>query len=445
MARQKPDLPKGFRDFLPAVMVPRKRVMDTLTRTFERYGFEPLETPAMERIETLTGKYGEEGEQLMFKVLRRGEKAGAGEVDLAMRYDLTVPLSRVVAMYPDLPRPFRRYQIQPVWRADRPQKGRYREFTQCDVDVVGSTSPLVEVEVITMMDGVFRELGFGDHVVRVNHRQVLNGLVRSAGVPDDLQVSTIVAIDKLDKVGKDGVAKELGERGVSEGSITRLLQLLDLAGPWRELLPLLSTLVGEDAGAAAGVANLKSIFTGLEAAGVPDRHVALDPFLARGLSYYTGAVFETRVADVSFSLGGGGRYDELIGMFLGENVPACGISFGFDRMITVMEDRGMFTNQRSAVQVLVTVYNDDLQNDAIALASLLRTAGITVDLYPGAVKLGNQLRYAERRGIPLAVLMGPDEVNRGEVTLKNLTTRAQEAVSRHEVVAAIRRHLPYEE
>lgn len=432
-------LPKGTRDYLPADLVPRQAALETVTRTFRRYGFEPLETPAFERIETLTGKYGEEGDQLIFKILKRGAKEQSGEADLALRYDLTVPLARVVAMYPDLPRPFKRYQIQPVWRAERPQKGRFREFVQCDIDVVGSSSPLVEVELLTMVDGVFKDLGFDDHVVRVNHRQVLSGLVRAAGVPDALEISTIVALDKLDKIGHDGVRKELTERGVAGEVIDRLMPSLELAGEPGELLEELGRRLAGDERGLAGVANLASIFAGLGSAGVGGQNLKLDPFLARGLSYYTGAVFETGVSGYSFSIGGGGRYDNLIGMFLGRDVPACGTSFGIDRIMLILEERGRLAGARTSVEALVTVYDDATSGASLRVAARLRAAGINADLYPEPGKLGNQLRYAERRGVGVAVLIGPDEAAAGNVTVRDLATRSQETVPEAEVAAAVKR------
>lgn len=437
MSRQKTGLPKGTRDLLPSDLVPRQAAVDTLVTTFQRFGFEPLETPAFERIDTLTGKYGEEGDQLIFKILKRGAKAASGEADLALRYDLTVPLARVVAMYPQLPRPFKRYQVQPVWRADKPQKGRYREFTQCDVDVVGSTSPLVEVELLSMVDGVFRALGFTDHRVRVNHRQVLSGLIRASGVPEALEVTAIVAIDKLDKIGEEGVRAELSQREVPQGAIDTLMPSLGLSGAPQALLTELSGRLKGDEQGLAGVQNLRDIFEGLEAAGAADR-VALDPFLARGLSYYTGAVFETVLEGLGSSVGGGGRYDELIGMFLGRPVPACGTSFGLDRILLVMEERGMLAGARSAVDVLITLYSDDQRAAALGLATELRTAGLRVDLYPEGGRLGQQFKYADQKGIRLAAVLGPDEIVAGTVTLKDLATREQSTVSRGEAAASVR-------
>src|SRR3989442_907686 len=347
---------RGMRDFLPADVRKREYVIGVIKQVYERYGFEPLETPAVENIETLMGKYGEEGNQLIFKILKRGEHEKTGEADLALRYDLTVPLARVVAQYQnDLPKFFKRYQIQPVWRADRPARGRFREFYQCDVDVLGSRSMVVEAELIAAASDALVALGFNDFVIRVNHRQVLTGILDQAGVALEQHEDALVALDKIDKTGPEGVARELNERGIVgeaavklmcffEGiaGVKRAVGFADLGEPGTEkaafnadVLGRLVEFIGPHEIGARGVDELRQVLQFAKASGV-DTRIKLDPTLARGLAYYTGAIIEINVTDLAGSLGGGGRYDNLVGMFLGRDVPACGFSLGLARIIVVM-------------------------------------------------------------------------------------------------------------
>lgn len=430
----KVSLPKGTQDFLPQAAVPRKRVMDMLTQVFEKYGFEPLETPAFEKIETLTGKYGEEGDKLIFKILKRGEEGKAGDADLALRYDLTVPLARVVAMYGELPRPFKRYQLAPVWRAERPQRGRYREFYQCDVDVAGSTSVMVEIELLSMAHEVYSAVGFDDFTLQLNHRQILRGLIHGAGIPESQEVSALIALDKLDKIGADGVVQELRERDFSEAQTNHLRELMSLSGSNETLLEALSRLVGDHAAAQLGIKNLRELLKGLENAGVPESRVAITPVLARGLSYYTGAIYEVQVSGFSSSIGSGGRYDNLVGLFSGRSVPACGFSFGLDRILLLLTERGKLAQKACQTQVLVPLYSSEVQDSTLKLARELRAGGLKVDVYPDPVKMGPQLQYGTQRGIQWAAIQGPDELSAGNVTLRNLVTRQQVVVSRDEVV-----------
>ncbi len=325
-----------MRDFLPEDVRRRDYVIGVISAVYRRYGFEPLETPALENIETLTGKYGEEGSQLIFKVLRRGERESSGETDLALRYDLTVPLARVVAEYRGkLPKFFKRYQIQPVWRADRPARGRFREFFQCDVDAIGSRSMVVEAELCAAVSDVLHALGFRDFKIRLNHRALLTGLLSAAGVPPALHGSALVAIDKLDKIGADGVERELVERGLVATAARGVVDTFKARLP----LTRVAEIVAADPAAVRGAAELEEIMH-LCSRGSAASHVELDVSLARGLSYYTGAIMEVAVPDLAGSLGGGGRYDGLIGMFLGEEVPACGFSLGLERILVVMGERG---------------------------------------------------------------------------------------------------------
>jgi histidyl-tRNA synthetase len=431
MASQQTRPARGMRDFLPEDVRRREYVIRVISDVYRRYGFEPLETPALENIETLTGKYGEEGSQLIFKVLRRGERESSGETDLALRYDLTVPLARVVAEYRGkLPKFFKRYQIQPVWRADRPARGRFREFFQCDVDAIGSRSMVVEAELCAAISDVLQALGFQDFKIRLNHRALLTGLLSAAGVPPGLHGSALVAIDKLDKVGADGVGRELVERGLEDAAARRVVETFRA----REPLPRVAEIVGADPAAVRGAAELEQIMQ-FCAGGSAASHVELDVSLARGLSYYTGAIMEVAVPDLAGSLGGGGRYDGLIGMFLGEEVPACGFSLGLERILVVMGERGMFppSIDRTSADLLVALFDEATIPDALALAAELRHQDVRVEVYPEPDKLGRQMKYAASRSIPFAAILGADEIARGEVTIKNLSTGEQSSMPRTQV------------
>lgn len=427
-----------MRDFLPEDVRRRQHVTDVVRRIYERYGFEPLETPALENIETLTGKYGEEGNKLIYKVLRRGEGEASGETDLALRYDLTVPLARVVAEHRGkLPRFFKRYQIQPVWRADRPARGRFREFYQCDVDAIGSTSPVVEAEMIAAVSDVLQALGFRDFVVQLNHRELLTAMLEAAGVPPALHGDALIAIDKLDKIGRDKVAGDMTARGIDRSAADACLRAFEDAGAFEEMV------ARSQPGAAArqNVAAIMALAEGTAAMG----HVQLTPRLARGLSYYTGAIMEIAVPDLAGSLGGGGRYDGLIGMFSGEQIPACGFSLGLERIIVVMTERGMFPPeiQASGPDVMVTIFDDELTEESLKLAGELRSANLRVELYPETLKAGKNLgkafKYADTRQARYVTVMGRDEFDRGEVKIKNMKTGEQHAVARGTVAESIDR------
>ncbi|MEX1018714.1 MAG: histidine--tRNA ligase [Litorilinea sp.] len=441
----------GMRDFLPLDVLRRKYVIDVIERVYQSYGFEPLETPTMERLSTLLGKYGEEGDQLIFRVMKRGDKLAQALQDdptedsvgdAGLRYDLTVPLARVVAQYRnDLPRVFKRYQIQPVYRADRPAKGRFREFFQCDVDIVGSTSQTVEAEVLAAGAQVLQELGFGaghPFALRLNHRGILRGLMESAGVPVDLEDSALVAIDKLDKIGADGVERELQERGLSSQAAQRLLQSMQDAPQSAvgahmrfdngAMLAWLSDLLKDSANGARGVAELKQVVAWC-AHGPAADYVRVDPYLARGLSYYTGPIFEVEFPGFAGSGGGGGRYDELVGMFSGQTIPACGFSLGLERILLLMEEQNLFPERlQGQPQLLVTQFDDSTVGASLALAQRLRAAGWRVDLYPDTDRYGRQFKYADERRIRYALLVSPREQEAGVVAVKNLATGDQEDV-----------------
>ena len=452
-----------MRDFLPADVRRREYVISVIKEVYERYGFEPLETPAVENIETLLGKYGEEGNQLIFKILKRGEHEKTGEADLALRYDLTVPLARVVAQYQnELPKFFKRYQIQPVWRADRPARGRFREFYQCDVDILGSRSMLVEAEICGAASEVLTKLGFNDFAIRINHRHALTGVLQAAGVAPDKHDATLVALDKLDKIGRTGVEKEFGERNIEAASGAKLLdffgELISLEhaaevaagedpGQKRKalnsaILGRLVEFVGDNALGARGVDELRLILGFAGAEGIGSR-IEIDPSLARGLSYYTGAIMEINVKDLPGSLGGGGRYDNLVGMFLGSDVPACGFSLGLERIIVVMTERDMFPGAlaSSPADVMVSVWNETSLEESVALAHELRAGGLRVDLYPEPDKIGKQFKYASARGIPFVAVLGDEERVRGEVALKDLRSSEQRNVKREHLSSVIRESL----
>lgn len=412
-------LPKGMRDILPQQMILRQRVIATIQQVFLRYGFAPLETPAMERIETLTGKYGDEGDKLIFRVLKRGEGGKLGEVDQALRYDLTVPLARVVAMNPQLPMPFKRSQIQPVWRADRPQKGRFREFYQCDVDTVGAPVGLADAECIAVVHDCLVALGFTDFTIRLNHRRWLAALAAAVDA-SQREGELIVAIDKLDKIGRDGVSRELLGRGFDQPQVVRVWELLDGAP-----LP----------GSQDALAELDQVEALALALGVDRQRLLRDRTLARGLDYYTGPVFETVLTDGGMgSVSGGGRYDGLIGMFSGRDIPAVGVSLGLERLIVLLEERGMLGGASTATRVWVTVFDDDTLPASLAAVRAFRQAGVPAEISLAGGKLGKQLKAADSRGVPFVVVIGPDEAGAGMVRLKDLRSGDEHVLGLTEAV-----------
>jgi histidyl-tRNA synthetase len=437
---------RGTRDFLPADVRRREHVIRVVRGVYERYGFEPLETPAFENIETLLGKYGEEGNKLIFKILKRGEHEGSGEADLALRYDLTVPLARVIAQHQnELPKFFKRYQIQPVWRADRPARGRFREFYQCDIDAIGSTSLVVEAELLSAVSDVMTGLGFQDFSVRLNHRRLLSAILERSGLPPEKYSDALISIDKLDKMDREKVTLEMVGRGIDGPTATRCLDAFvrhktsDNLG----LLSSLETALTDHAEGARAASEIKELLRLSETTAAAGR-IRLDLSLARGLSYYTGAIMEIAVPDLAGSLGGGGRYDSLIGMFLGRDIPACGFSLGLERIIVVMTERKMFpaSVEHGAVDVMVTVWNDESRADALALAADLRRAGLRVDVYPDADKLGKQFKYASSRNVPFVAIVGDEERAQGTVSLKDLQSGEQHTVGRGEAAQYVRTRRP---
>lgn len=445
--------PSGTRDYLPETVAKRRYVVGKIENVFQRYGFLPLETPAIENLTTLLGKYGEEGDQLLFRLLHRGDKLtralekpspDAGDLaELGLRYDLTVPLARVVAQYGNsLPRVFKRYQIQPVWRADRPAKGRFREFYQCDVDLTGTTSLLAEAEVMNAVGSALLELGFSNFSIALNHRVILRSMIGAAGIDPSLEGSALIAIDKLNKIGVDGVQAELTQRGIAQESAQRLLAMTTIT-PEMSNHAVLETLRGQLLQPEAQQAlNEIETLMALTMDAPAGSHIRLAPALARGLSYYTGPIFEIVSTDFSGSLGGGGRYDNLVGMFSNRQVPAVGFSLGLERILLLMEERQMFPTLQLTAQVMVCVLPDTPLPPAVGLASRLRQAGITVEVHPEQSKLKRQLSAADTQQIPYALILGPDEIERQRYTLKDLATGEQQSLEEDDLIATLQPRTP---
>ncbi|MFQ5640495.1 MAG: histidine--tRNA ligase [bacterium] len=441
----KPGTPKGTRDFLPEQMFRRHYAMDVMRTIFEKYGYEPLETPVMEKLNVLTGKYGEDGEKLIFRILRRGtglEQLLQGKsefivnnysdlVEEALRYDLTVPLSRVIAMHEkELIFPFKRYQIQPVWRADRPQKGRYREFYQCDIDAVGTDSVLADAEAIAVVYEVLQTLGFKKFKIRINNRKILNGILQYAGIAPDAGSGVLITIDKLDKIGFDGVKKELVRKGLSDDIIEKIFSIQKISGEPEQILGELTSRFSDIDILVQGAVELKQISQFLHELEIPSSNWIIDLFLARGLGYYTGPIYESIVEEPKIgSLCGGGRYDNLIGMFLGRDIPATGVSFGIERIIDVMTQLDMFPEAKTKTQVLVTLFDESTRGDCIRFTQQLRKAGVKTESFFKQAKMKKQFSYADKRGIPYVVIIGPDEAQEGKVTIKELATSKQVTLS----------------
>ncbi|GAA4451583.1 histidine--tRNA ligase [Nibrella saemangeumensis] len=449
---QKPSIPKGTRDFGPEQMSKRLFIFDTIRQTFRRYGFQPLETPAMENLSVLMGKYGEEGDQLLFKILNSGDFAGgltetdwqSGAKKLTqkisekgLRYDLTVPFARYVVMNRHaLPMPFKRYQMQPVWRADRPQKGRYREFYQCDADVVGTDSLLCEAEIVLMVHEVLRNLGIQDFTLKINNRKILAGIAEAIGMPGQ-EGALAVAIDKLDKIGQEKVIDELRERGFSDESLSRLQPIFGFSGEAAEMLQSLKGWLSSSETAQTGIAELEEVWQLVSQYGLVDSQLELDVTLARGLSYYTGAIFEVKANGVQIgSISGGGRYDNLTGAFGQPGLSGVGISFGVDRIYDVMEELNLFpAGSQQSTQVLIVHFDTDARAVGLPLLSRLRQEGVMAEAYPDITKLKKQLDYANQKNIPYVVLIGSEEVQTGQLSVKNMVTGEQQKQTVEELIA----------
>lgn len=417
---RKPQVLKGFRDYLPDHMLIRQQVLGIIRSVFERHGFEPLDTPALEYMEILTGKAGE-NEKLMYHFTDQGDR------EVGLRYDLTVPLARVVAMHQnDFVMPFKRYHMAPVWRAEKPQRGRFREFWQCDADIVGPGSALADAEAISVLTDALQEIGLGRAVVSINHRKLLEALAEMAGVSPDQAPIIYRSIDKLDKIGRDGVFSDLTKNGVTESSANQVLDIVTTEGTNDELLDLAADRLQAIPIGSQAVKELRSLIDHIEQLGVPKGGYKIDLALARGIDYYTGPVYEAVVEEPKVgSVAGGGRYDGLVGSFLGRDIPATGISLGIERILEVIQEFDLLPSRRSVADVIM-VYREDTLADSAAIARELRTEGIRVDQSVLTRKgIGDQLKYADRRGIPFAIIIGPVELARGEVSVKNLSTGEQ--------------------
>lgn len=405
---------KGFRDFLPKEAKKRQYLKNKFVKTFELFGFEPLETPTLEYQELLLGKYGGEADKLVFRFVDEGGR------NVAMRYDQTVPTSRILAMYQqNLPMPWRRYQIQNAFRAENPQKGRFREFTQCDIDIFGTTSPLSDAELLAVSGYLLTSLGFKDFKIYINDRSILFGLMNYASIPENLHLAVISEIDKLDRKSSDEVAKEIVDLGLQQATVEHLFHHLDEAEPTE---------------------SIKEVIKLSKALGVKEENISFQARLARGLDYYTSTIYEIKIEGYKGgSVAGGGRYDDLIQRLCGVNIPATGYSWGFDRIIEAMEQFKLFPNEGKRAGVLVSIFNPEIINDSLEVAASLRSAGITAEIFPNEnVKLDKQLKYADKKGIKWFIVIGPDEVARKKLILKDLETGHQEDVGLEELVKKVK-------
>lgn len=429
---QKPSIPKGTRDFGQLEMARRNYIFDTIKSVFSLYGFQQIETPAMENLSTLMGKYGEEGDKLLFRIQNSGEKAALAP-EKGLRYDLTVPFARYVVQHrEEISFPFKRFQIQPVWRADRPQKGRYREFYQCDVDVIGSDSLIGELELIQIVEEVYRRLGI-NVCLHINNRKILAGIAEVIGAPDKI-IDITVAIDKLDKIGIDAVNTELKERGLLEDQVSKLQPILNLSGTTLEKLTALKTILANSEIGLKGVEEMEIVFDELSIVNC-QLSIELDLCLARGLNYYTGAIFEVKALDAQIgSITGGGRYDNLTGIFGLPNVSGVGISFGADRIYDVLTELNLFPKAlQSTTQILFAAFGDAELTYALKWAKELRQAGKAVEVYPEPAKMKKQMSYADAKQIPFVAIVGGDEMVQNKVMLKNMRTGEQKLVTLEEL------------
>lgn len=451
---QKPSIPKGTRDFNPEQVAKRTYIFDTIKNQFKRFGFQPIETPSFEKSETLLGKYGEEGDRLIFKILNSGDKVKKADLNAlaenklarfsnslaekALRYDLTVPFARYVVQHQnDITFPFKRYQIQPVWRADRPQHGRFQEFYQCDADVVGSNSLWQEVEFVQLYDAVFTALQLEGVTIKINNRKVLSGIAEVIGASDKL-IDFTVALDKLDKIGEDGVKKEMLEKGIAEEAITKVQPLFSFTGSYDEKLVQLKTLLATSEIGLQGVEELQFIGNAINELELATATLDLDVTLARGLNYYTGAIFEVAAPEgvKMGSIGGGGRYDDLTGIFGLKDVSGVGISFGLDRIALVLEELNLFPETvQDDVQVLFINFGDAEALYCLKAIKVLRAQGVNAELYPSSAKMKKQMNFANKRNIPFVVLVGSNEMENNVLTVKDMEKGEQETLTLAALVA----------
>ncbi len=449
---QKPAIPKGTRDFLPREVARRTYIFDTIKASFKRFGFAPIETPSFELSSTLMGKYGEEGDRLIFRILNSGEKQKKADLDAlaegnlarfanslsekALRYDLTVPFARFVVQHQnELSFPFKRYQIQPVWRADRPQHGRYQEFYQCDADVVGSDSLTYEVDFVQLFDEILTNLNIPSFTILINNRKILSGIAEVSGESDKL-IDITVAIDKLDKIGEEGVIKELNEKEVSELAIQKIQPLFSLAGNNQEQIAQMREFLKESTIGLLGLDELEFVLNQTEQLGLDRADLRFDVTLARGLNYYTGAIFEVKANNVKMgSICGGGRYDDLTGLFGMSNMSGVGISFGADRIYDVLTELELFpTEVEESLQVLFVNFGEKEQNHCLKLIKEIRKNGISCDLYPKSAKMQKQMKYANDLHVPFVALVGEQEIEENLIQLKNMQSGEQEEVSLEELI-----------
>ncbi len=451
---QKPSIPKGTRDFSPEQMLKRNYIFDTIRNVFQKYGYLPIETPAMETLSTLTGKYGEEGDRLLFKILNSGDylkkandeflstknsvKLTTEISEKGLRYDLTVPFARyVVQNRNDITFPFKRYQIQPVWRADKPQRGRYREFYQCDVDVIGSNSLINEVELVQIIDEVFETLGI-ETIIKLNNRKILSGIAEVIGEADKI-IDITVAIDKLNKIGLEKVNEELVAKGLSTQAIEKLQPILNLKGILKDKFPKLQEILKDSKIGLEGVNELMSVMLHLKDLKLKNKWT-FDLTLARGLNYYTGAIIEVEAASVKIgSICGGGRYDDLTGIFGLPEVSGVGISFGADRVYDVMSELNLFPEESSATsKVMFVNFGEEEEKFCLKLVQEIRKEGISAELYPDSVKMKKQMKYADQKSIPAVVLIGQDEIKTGLFTFKNMKSGEQQKVNMQELISILK-------
>jgi histidyl-tRNA synthetase len=450
---QKPSIPKGTRDFNPEQVAKRSYIFETIKQEFKKFGFQPIETPSFENSSTLMGKYGEEGDRLIFKILNSGDylkkvdsnllteknsqKITSGISEKALRYDLTVPFARYVVQHQnEIEFPFKRYQIQPVWRADRPQKGRFREFFQCDADVVGSESLWQEVEFIQLYDAVFSALKLDGVTIKINNRKILSGIAEVIGASDKL-IDFTVALDKLDKIGKDGVKKEMLEKGISEDAINKVQPLFSFSGDFSAKIEQLKALLSTSETGMQGVEELLFVGNAIASLGLTTATLDLDVTLARGLNYYTGAIFEVSAPEgvKMGSIGGGGRYDDLTGIFGLKNVSGVGISFGLDRIYLVLEELGLFpATVQETVEVLFINFGDTEALYCMNAIKQLRANGVVAELYPSSAKMKKQMNYANKRAVPFVVLVGSEEVENNTFTIKDMSNGTQEKMKLDDLV-----------
>jgi histidyl-tRNA synthetase len=416
-----------MRDFLPGDMILREWVMDKIKLIFKKYGYEPLETPALEYWDILSGKYGEE-EKLIYRFKDYGGR------EIGLRYDHTVPLARVITMHRDIPMPFRCYQLSPAWRADKPQKGRYREFYQCDVDIVGTDSIFADAEIILITYEILHSLGFENFRIRINNRKILKGMIHYANIEPDKEFFVYRTIDKIDKIGKKGMVEELEKGEIKKQSIDKLISFLSIYGNLENIFARLETIIDEK----DGILELRDLFSYLKSMEIPSGAISLDLSLARGLDYYTGPIYETIIEKPAIgSITGGGRYNKLIELFSGVSTPACGTTIGFERILDVMKELAMFPEIKPCVEVLVTLFDKSTLAESIKIAKDLRKNEILTELYPESVKLSKQFKFADRKGIPWVIVVGPDELREGNVTVKDMKLGKQEKVEREKIVEYI--------